>query len=139
MSSVNNRRKQQKEKDQRSLQENWKHQGVSDPKMGTIKDKNCRDLADAEEIKKKLKEYTEELYKKKKILMNRITAMTISRPEPDILQCEVKWALRSIAINKASECDEIPSELFKSLKEDDIKVLHSLCQQIYKTQQWPQD
>ena len=107
--------------------------------MGTIKDKNCRDLADAEEIKKKLKEYTEELYKKKKILMNRITAMTISRPEPDILQCEVKWALRSIAINKASECDEIPSELFKSLKEDDIKVLHSLCQQIYKTQQWPQD
>ena len=71
--------------------------------------------------------------------MNCITAMTISRPEPDILQCEVKWALRSIAINKASECDEIPSELFKSLKEDDIKVLHSLCQQIYKTQQWPQD
>ena len=112
--------------------------GVSDPKMGTIKDKNFRDLADAEEIKKKLKEYTEELYKKK-ILMNHITMMTISHPEPDILQCEVKWALRSIAINKASECDEIPSELFKSLKEDDSKVLHSLCQQICKTQQWPQD
>ena len=106
--------------------------------MGTIKDKNFRDLADAEEIKKKLKEYTEELYKKK-ILMNHITMMTISHPEPDILQCEVKWALRSIAINKASECDEIPSELFKSLKEDDSKVLHSLCQQICKTQQWPQD
>ena len=63
----------------------------------------------------------------------------VSHPEPDILECEVKWALRSTAVNKASGWDEIPAELFRSLKEDTIKVLHSLCQQIWKTQQWPQD
>ena len=63
----------------------------------------------------------------------------VSHPEPDILECEVKWALGSIAVNKANGCDEIPAELFKSLKEDTIKVLHSLYQQIWKTQQWPQD
>ena len=62
-----------------------------------------------------------------------------SYPEPDILECEVKWALRSIAINKASGCDEISAELFRSLQDDDIEVLHSLCQQIWKIQQWPQD
>ena len=62
-----------------------------------------------------------------------------SHPEPDILECEVKWALRSTAVNKASGCDEIPVKLFKSLKDEAIKVLHSLCQQIWKTQQWPQD
>ena len=62
-----------------------------------------------------------------------------SRPKPDILECDVKWALRSAAVNKASGCDEIPGELFKSLKDDAIKVLHSLCQQIWKSQQWPQD
>ena len=63
----------------------------------------------------------------------------VSHPEPDILDCEVKWALRSIAVNKASGCDGIPVELFKTLKDDAIKVLHSICQQIWKTQQWPQD
>ena len=63
----------------------------------------------------------------------------VSHPEPDILECEVKWALRSTAVNKASGCNEIPAELFESLKEDAIKVLHLLCQQIRKTQQWPQD
>ena len=63
----------------------------------------------------------------------------VSHPEPDILECKVKWALRSTAVNKASRCNEIPAELFKSLKEDTIKVLHSLCQQIWKTQQKPQD
>ena len=63
----------------------------------------------------------------------------ISYPEPDILKCKVKWALRSTAVNKVSGCNEIPAELFKSLKEDAIKVLHSLCEQIWKTQQWPQD
>ena len=63
----------------------------------------------------------------------------VSRPEPDILESEVKWALRSTAVNKASGCDGIPTELFRSLKEDAIKMLHSLCQQIRKTQQWPQD
>ena len=63
----------------------------------------------------------------------------VSHPEPDILECEVKWTLGSTAVNKASGCDEIPAELFRYLKEDAIKVLHSLCQQIWKTQQWPQD
>ena len=63
----------------------------------------------------------------------------VSHPEPDILECEVKWALRSTAVNKANGCDEIPAELFKSLKDDAIKVVHSLCQEIWKTQQWPQD
>ena len=63
----------------------------------------------------------------------------ISHAEPDILECKVKWALRSTAVNKASGCDEIPVKLFKSLKDEAIKVLHSLCQQIWKTQQWPQD
>ena len=63
----------------------------------------------------------------------------VSHPEPDVLEWEVKWVLGSTAINKASGCNEIPAELFKSLKEDAIKVLYSLCQQIWKTQQWPQD
>ena len=63
----------------------------------------------------------------------------VSHPEPDILECEVKWTLRSTAVNKASRCSEIPAELLRSLKDDAIKVLHSLCQQIWKTQQWPQD
>ena len=63
----------------------------------------------------------------------------VSHLEPNILECEVKWALRSTAVNKASALDEIPAELFKSLKDDVIKILHSLCQQIWKTQQWPQD
>ena len=63
----------------------------------------------------------------------------VSHPEPDILECEVKWALRSTAVSKASGCDQIPAELFKSLKDDAVKVLHSLFQQIWKTQQWPQD
>ena len=63
----------------------------------------------------------------------------VGHPEPDILECEVKWALRSTAVSKASGCDQIPAELFKSLKDDAVKVLHSLCQQIWKTQQWLQD
>ena len=92
------------------------------------------DLADAEEIKKRWREYMEELHKEK-ILMNWITAMVwlVSHPEPDILECKVKWALRSTAVNKASGCDEISAELFKILKDDAIKVLHSLHQQIWKT------
>ena len=104
--------------------------------MGTIKDKNGRDLVDAEEIKKRWKEYMEELHKEK-ILMNWITAMVwlVSHPEPDILECKVKWDLRSTAVNKVGGYDEIPAGLFKFLKDDAIKVLHSLCQQIWKTQQ----
>ena len=84
------------------------------------------------------KEYTEDLYKKH---LNEpdYYKVVVSHPEPDILMCKVKLALRSTDVNKASECDEISAELFKSLKDDAIKVLHSLCQKIWKTQQWPQD
>ena len=90
-----------------------------------------RDLVDAEEIKKRWK-YMEELYKQD---LNEpdYSDGVASHQEPDILECEVKWALRSIAINKASGCDEISAELFRSLQDDDIEVLHSLCQQIWKT------
>ena len=104
--------------------------GIFNPKMGTIKDKNGKDLVDAEEIKKRWKEYMEELYKK--ILMNRITVMmyVVSHPKSDVLECKAKWALRSTAVNKASGYDEIPVKLFKSLKDEAIKILHSLCQQI---------
>ena len=80
--------------------------------------------------------YTEDLYKKDLNELDYYNGV-VSHPEPDILECEVKWALRSTAVNRASGCDEIPAELFKSLKDDAIKVLHSLCQQIWKTQQWP--
>ena len=100
-----------------------------------IKDKNGRDLVNAEEIKKRRKEYMEEVYKKDLNELDYYDDM-VSHPESDILECEVKWALRS-TVNKASGYGEIPAELFKSLKDSAIKVLHSLCQQIWKTQQWP--
>ena len=106
--------------------------------MGTIKDRSSRDLVDAEEIKKRWKEYMEELYKKE-LSEPDYYEDVVSHPEPDILEYEDKWALRSTAVNKANGCEEIPAELFKSLKDDANKVLHSLCQQIWKTQQWPQD
>ena len=107
-------------------------------KMGSINDRNGRDLTEAEEIKKRWKEYTEELYKK--YLHDPDTHNgVIAHLEPDILECEVKWALESITMNKASGGDGIQVELFQILKDDAVKVLHSLCQQIWKTQQWPQD
>ena len=106
--------------------------------MGTIKDKNGKDLVDAEKIRKRWKEYTEELYKKDLNEMDYYDGV-VSHSESDILECKVKWALRSTAVNKASECNEIPAKLFKSLKYDAIKVLHPLFQQIWKIQQWPQD
>ena len=106
--------------------------------MCTVKDRNGRDLVDAEEIKKRWKEYTEELYKKDLDEPDNYDGV-VSYPEPDILEGLVKWALGSTAINKASRCDRIPVELFKTLKDDDIKLLHSICQQIWKTQQWPWD
>ena len=108
------------------------------PKDGHNKDRNSRDLVDSEEIKKTWKEYTEELYKKDLNDPDHYNGV-VSHPKPDILECEAKRALRSTAVNKASGCDGIPKELFKSLKEDAIKMLHSLRQQIWKTQQWPQD
>ena len=96
------------------------------------------DLTEAEDIKKRWQEYTEELYKKDLHDTDNHDGM-ITDLEPDILECEVKWALESIATNKASEGDRIPVELFQILKGDAVKVLHSICQQIWKTQQWPQD
>ena len=105
--------------------------------MGIIKDKNGSDLVDAEEIKR-WKEYMEELYKTDVHELDYYDGVVIHL-EPDILECEVKWALRRTAVIKASGCYEIPAELFRSVKEDVIKVFHSLCQQIWKTQQWPQD
>ena len=112
--------------------------GIFHAKMGTIKDINSKDLTEAEEIKKKWQEYTEELYKKGLNDLDNHDGVVTSL-EPDILECEVKWALESITMNKASGGDGIPAELFQILKDDAVKVLHSICQQIWKTQQWPQD
>ena len=106
--------------------------------MGLIKDRNGTDLIEAEDIKKRWQEYTEELYKKD--LHNPDNHYgVITHLEPDILECEVKWALGNITMNKARGGDGIPVELFQILKDDAVKVLHSICQQIWKTQQWPQD
>ena len=96
------------------------------------------DLTEAEDIKKRWQEYMEELYKKDLYDQDNHDGV-ITHLEPDILDCEVKWALESITTNKASGGDGIPVELFQILKEDAVKVLHSICQQIWKTQQWPQD
>ena len=108
--------------------------------MGSIKDRNSLDLTEAEDIKKRWQEYTEELYKKDlHDPDNHDGVITHTNLQPDILECEVKWALGSITMNKASGGDEISVEPFQILKDDAAKVLHSICQQIWKTQQWPQD
>ena len=112
--------------------------GIFHAMMGSIKDRNCMDLTEAEDIKKRLQEYREELYKKDLHDPDNHNGV-ITHLEPDILECEVKWALESITTNKASGGDGIPAELFQILKEDGVKVLHSICQLIWKTQQWPQD
>ena len=111
--------------------------GIFHVKMGSIKDRNGRDLTEAENIKR-WQEYTEELNKKDLHNPDNHNGV-ITHLEPDILECEVKWALDSITMNKASGGDGIPVELFQILKDDAVKVLHSICQQIWKTQQWPQD
>ena len=105
--------------------------------MGTIKDRNGMDLTEAEDSKKRWQEYTEELYEKDLHDPGNHDGM-ITHLEPDILECEVMGALGSITTNKASGY-EIPVELFQILKDDVVKVLHSICQQIRKIQQWPQD
>ena len=110
------------------------NKGTFHEKMGSIKDRNGMDLTEAEYIKKRWQEYTEELYKKD--LHNPVNHNgVITHVEPDILEWEVKWALGSITTNKASGGDGIPVELFQILKDDAVKVLHSICQQIWKTQQ----
>ena len=96
------------------------------------------DLTEAEDTKKRWQEYTEELHKKDLHNPDNHDGL-ITHLEPDILECEVKWALGSITTNKASGGDRIPAELFQILKDDAVKVMHSICQQIWKTQQWPQD
>ena len=113
-------------------------QGTFHAKMGSIKDRNGMDLTEAEDIKKRWQEYTEELYKKDLHDPDNHHGL-ITYLEPDILECDVKWTLESITMNKASGGDGIPVELFQILEDDAVKVLNSVCQQIWKTQQWPQD
>ena len=111
--------------------------GTFHAKTVSIKDRNGRDLKEAEDIKKRWQEYTEELYKKDLQDPDNHKGV-ITHLEPDILECEVKRALESITMKEASGGDRIPVELFQILKDDAVKVLHSICQQIWKTQQWPQ-
>ena len=106
--------------------------------MGLIKDRNGMEQTEAEDIKKRWQEYTEELYKKDLHDPDNHNGV-ITHLEPDILECKVKWALESITMNKANRGDGIPVELFQILKDDAVKVLHSIYQQIWKTQQWPED
>ena len=124
----------------RDLFKNIRHtKGTFHAKMGTMKDRNGMDLTEAEDIKKQWQEYTEELYKKDlHDPDNHDGVVTQTHLETDILECEVKRALGSITMNKANGGDGIPVELFQ-IKDDAVKVLHSICQQMWKTQQWPQD
>ena len=105
--------------------------------MGTIKERNGMDLTEVEDIKKRWQEYTE-LYKRDIRDPDNHDGV-ITHLEPDILKCEVRWALGNITMNKVSGGDGIPIELFQILKDDAMKVVHSICQQMWKTQQWPQD
>ena len=111
--------------------------GTFHAKMGSIKDRNGMDLTEAEEFKKRWQGYTE-VYKKDLHDQDNHDGV-FTHLETDILECEVKWALESITMKKASGGDGIPVELFQILKDDGVKVLHSICQQMWKTQQWPQD
>ena len=112
--------------------------GVFHGKMGTIRERNGMDLTEAEYIKKRQQEYIEELYKTDLNDPDNHNGMT-TYLEPDILESEVRWALGSITANKAIGGDGIPVELFQILKDDAVKVLHAICQQIWKSLQWPQD
>ncbi|XP_062826556.1 uncharacterized protein LOC134296216, partial [Anolis carolinensis] len=112
--------------------------GKFQAKMGMIKNKDGRDLTEAEEIKKRWREYTEDLYRKDNNIEDSFDSV-VSELEPDILRSEVEWALRSIANNKAAGDDGIPAELFKILEGDAVKIMHAICQQIWKTQDWPSD
>ena len=112
--------------------------GTFHAKMGSIKDRNGMDLTEAEDIQKRWQEYTEELYKIDLHDPDNHNGVIIHL-EPDILECEVKWALGSITMNKTNGGDGIPVELFQIVKDDVAKVLHPIYQQIWKTQQWPRD
>ena len=112
--------------------------GTFHAKMGTIKDRNGMDLTEAEDIKMRWQEYTEELYKTDLHDPDNHNSV-ITHLQPDILECKVMWALGSITMNKASGSEGIPGQLFHILKDDAVKVLHSICQQVLKSQPWPQD
>ena len=112
--------------------------GMFHAKMGIINDRKGMDLIEVKDIKKRWQEYTEELYNEDLHEPDNHDGV-ITHLESDILECEVKWTLGSITMNKASGGDGIPVELFQILKDDAVKVLHSIYQQIWKTQQWPQD
>ena len=112
--------------------------GTFHAKMGTIKDRNGMDLTEAEDIKKRWQEYTEKLYKNNPNDPDNHNGV-VTHLEPDILDCQVKWALGSNTMKKASGGDGIPVELFQILKDNAVKLLHSICQQISRTQQWSQD
>ena len=112
--------------------------GTFHAKLSTIKDRNGMDLTEAEDIKKRRQEYTEELYKTDLRDPDNCDGV-ITHLQPDILELEVRWTLGSLTMNKTSGGDGIPIELFQILKDDAVKVLHSMSQQIWKTQQWPQD
>ena len=131
-----NREKQQNEKDQKSFKKMRDIKGTFHVRISMIKDRNIKGSTEAEDTNKRWQEYTELQKKNLNDLENHNGV--ICHLEPDILECEVTWALGSIIMNKASGGDEIPAELFQTLKDDAIKVLHSIFMQIWKTQQWPQ-
>ena len=112
--------------------------GTFHARVGSIKDRNGMDLTETEDIRKGWQEYTEKLYKKELHDPDNDNGV-ITHLEPDILECEVKWALGSITTNKASMGDGMPVELFQILRDDAVKVLYSVCQQLWETEQWPQD
>ena len=130
-----NRGKQQNGKSRELFNKIRDTKGIFHANMGSIKDRNGKDLTEAEDINKRWQEYTEKLCKKDLHDPDNHDGV-ITHLEPDILEYEVKWALGSITMNKASGGDGIPVELFQILKDDAVKVLHSICQQIWKHQQW---
>ena len=132
------RGKQQKENTRDLFNKIGDTKGIFHAKMGSIKGRNGMDLTEAEDIKKRWQEYTEELYKKDLQDLDSHDGV-ITHLEPDILESEVKWALERITMNKASGGDGISVELFLILKDDAVKVLHLICQQIWTTQHWSQD
>ena len=117
---------------------NWLIFPGNSKRVSNTKDRNGKELTEAEEIKNRWQEYIEELYQKGLNDQDNHDGV-VTHLELDILECEVKWALGSVTLKKASEGDALPAELFQILKDDAVKALHSICQQIWKTQQWPQD
>ena len=129
-----NRGKQQNGKTRDLIKKITDTKGTFHARMGTIKDRNLMFLIETEHIKKRWQEYKEEIYK-----YTSWSTVMVDQLDPDILECKVMWALGSITITKASGGDRIPVELFQILKDHAVKVLHSICQQIWRMQQWPQD